>query len=55
MLIAYQALQFFISKVNIEILEKFDALTIAQYKCYCPLLLIIILYIYIGIKDMNNN
>lgn len=54
-LIAHRVLQLLIIKINIEILEKFDIFTIAQYQLYCALLLIIVLYIYIGINSVNDN
>ena len=36
-------------------MEKFDAISIAQYQHYCALLLVLILRIYTGIECMDNN
>lgn len=44
-----------ISKVNIETLEKFDALIITQCQYYCVLLLIVVLHTCIDIKNINDN
>lgn len=54
-LIAYKMLQYFIFKVNIKILKKFDTVFIAQYLYYYPLILVLILYTYIDMKRVDDN
>ena len=54
-LVAHKALWLFISKSNVEILGKFDIVSIAQCQRYCALLLISILRTYIGIESMDDD
>lgn len=55
MLVAYKVLWFLISKVNMEILKKFNTLSIAQCQCRCMPLIISSLHIYMDIKSIKND
>lgn len=54
-LITHKVLWLFISKINVEILGKFDALSITQYQHYYTSLLTSVLHTYTGIKSIEND
>ncbi len=54
-LVAHKALWLPISKVNVETLEKFDAISIAWYQRHCAPLLISILRTCTGMKSVDDD
>ena len=54
-LVTYKALPLPISKVNVEILGKFDTLSIAQYQRHYVLLITPVLCICTGMESVKND